>query len=158
MYSIEFAQPGDETAIHHIIEVLAEYEHAADEVIATPEMLATWLFERDLCECLIAKAGGGEVVGIALYFYTYSTWLGRRGIHLEDLCVLPEWRGQGIGTALLKRLAQVAVERDCGRLEWDCLDWNEPSLEFYRKLGAQELGEWVGLRLSGESLHTLASS
>ena len=155
MYAIRFAGPQDVAGIHRIIEVLAAYEHASGEVIATPEMLASWMFERKVCECLVAVEGE-EIVGIALFFHNYSTWLGRGGIYLEDLCVLPEWRGQGIGTALLSRLAQVAVERGCGRLEWSCLDWNTPSIEFYESLGAVPLDEWTTYRVAGDTLTALA--
>ena len=138
-----------------MIKELADYEHALDEVIATPELLAEWLFERKTCECLILSTGG-EDVGMALFFHNFSTWLGRGGIYLEDLYVKPEHRGKGFGTALLAKLAQIALERGCGRLEWACLDWNTPSIEFYKSLGAQTMDEWTVYRLTGDTLEAMA--
>ena len=155
MHGIRFAAPGDEHVILGLIRELAEYEHALDEVIATPELLAEWLFERKTCECLILSTGG-EDVGMALFFHNFSTWLGRGGIYLEDLYVKPEHRGKGFGTALLAKLAQVALERGCGRLEWACLDWNTPSIEFYKSLGAQPMDEWTVYRLTGDTLEAMA--
>ena len=155
MHGIRFAAPGDEHVILGLIRELAEYEHALDEVIATPELLAEWLFERKTCECLILSTGG-EDVGMALFFHNFSTWLGRGGIYLEDLYVKPEHRGKGFGTALLTKLAQVALERGCGRLEWACLDWNTPSIEFYKSLGAQTMDEWTVYRLTGDTLEAMA--
>ena len=155
MHGIRFAAPGDEHVILGLIRELAEYEHALDEVIATPELLAEWLFERKTCECLILSAGG-EDVGMALFFHNFSTWLGRGGIYLEDLYVKPEHRGKGFGTALLAKLAQIALERGCGRLEWACLDWNAPSIAFYKSLGAQTMDEWTVYRLTGDTLEAMA--
>ena len=155
MHGIRFAAPGDEHIILGLIRELAEYEHALDEVIATPELLAEWLFERKTCECLILSTGG-EDVGMALFFHNFSTWLGRGGIYLEDLYVKPEHRGKGFGTALLAKLAQIALERGCGRLEWACLDWNTPSIEFYKSLGAQTMDEWTVYRLTGDTLEAMA--
>ena len=155
MHGIRFAAPGDEHVILGLIRELAEYEHALDEVIATPELLAEWLFERKTCECLILSTGG-EDVGMALFFHNFSTWLGRGGIYLEDLYVKPEFRGRGHGTALLAKLAQTALERGCGRLEWSCLDWNTPSIEFYKSLGAQPMEEWTVYRLAGQTLEEMA--
>ena len=155
MHGIMFAAPGDEHVILGLIRELAEYEHALDEVIATPELLAEWLFERKTCECLILSTGG-EDVGMALFFHNFSTWLGRGGIYLEDLYVKPEHRGKGFGTALLAKLAQIALERGCGRLEWACLDWNTPSIEFYKSLGAQTMDEWTVYRLTGDTLEAMA--
>lgn len=155
MHGIRFAAPGDEHVILGLIRELAEYEHALDEVIATPELLAEWLFERKTCECLILSTGG-EDVGMALFFHNFSTWLGRGGIYLEDLYVKPEHRGKGFGTALLAKLAQIALERGCGRLEWACLDWNTPSIEFYKSLGAQTMDEWTVYRLTGDTLAAMA--
>ena len=155
MHGIRFAAPGDEHVILGLIRELAEYEHALDEVIATPELLAEWHFERKTCECLILSTGG-EDVGMALFFHNFSTWLGRGGIYLEDLYVKPEHRGKGFGTALLAKLAQIALERGCGRLEWACLDWNTPSIEFYKSLGAQTMDEWTVYRLTGDTLEAMA--
>lgn len=155
MHSIRFAAPGDEHVILGLIKELADYEHALDEVIATPELLAEWLFERKTCECLILSTEG-EDVAMALFFHNFSTWLGRGGIYLEDLYVKPEHRGKGFGTALLAKLAQVALERGCGRLEWACLDWNAPSIAFYKSLGAQTMDEWTVYRLTGDTLEAMA--
>ena len=155
MHGIRFAAPGDEHVILGLIRELAEYEHALDEVIATPELLAEWLFERKTCECLILSTEG-EDAGMALFFHNFSTWLGRGGIYLEDLYVKPEHRGKGFGTALLGKLAQIALERGCGRLEWACLDWNTPSIEFYKSLGAQPMDEWTVYRLTGDTLEAMA--
>ena len=157
MHGIRFAAPGDEHVILGLIRELAEYEHALDEVIATPELLAEWLFERKTCECLILSTGG-EDVGMALFFHNFSTWLGRAGIYLEDLFVLPQYRGRGHGKALLRALAKPAIERGCGRLEWACLNWNQPSIDFYLSLGAERMTEWNVYRLTGETLRTLAES
>ena len=155
MRQIRFAAPGDERVILELICGLAEYEHALDEVIATPQLLAEWLFERKTCECLILNDEGQDV-GMALFFHNFSTWLGRGGIYLEDLYVKPEFRGRGHGTALLAKLAQTALERGCGRLEWSCLDWNTPSIEFYKSLGAQPMEEWTVYRLAGQTLEEMA--
>ena len=113
------------------------------------------IFEKQKAEVIFAVENGKEV-GIALFFYNFSTFLGRAGIHLEDLFVLPEYRGRGHGKALIKEVARIAVERDCGRLEWSCLDWNEPSIKFYLSLGADPLDEWTLYRLTGEGLKKLA--
>ena len=155
MRQIRFAAPGDEHVILELICGLAEYEHALDEVVDTPQLLAEWLFERKTCECLILNDEGQDV-GMALFFHNFSTWLGRGGIYLEDLYVKPEFRGRGHGTALLAKLAQTALERGCGRLEWSCLDWNTPSIEFYKSLGAQPMEEWTVYRLAGQTLEEMA--
>lgn len=146
-----FAAPGDEGTILTFIHALAAYEHMEDQVIATEELLCEWLFQRQKAEVLLAQAEG-EVVGIALFFHNFSTFLGRAGIYLEDLFVLPQHRGKGYGKAILKRLAKIAVERQCGRLEWSCLDWNQPSIDFYRSMGAVSMDEWTVYRLTGETL------
>ena len=122
------AVPGDEELILSFIRALAEYEHMSDQVIATPEILREWLFEKKTAEVIFAEAEG-KAVGYALFFHNFSTFLGRAGIYLEDLFVLPEERGSGYGKALLKELARITVERGCGRLEWACLDWNQPSID-----------------------------
>ena len=149
------AQPGDEGKILHFIECLAEYEHMSDDVVATEELLREWIFEKQKAEVLFAMLNGEEV-GFALFFHNFSTFLGRAGIYLEDLFVLPEYRGQGCGKALLRKLAQTAVERGCGRLEWSCLDWNQPSIDFYLSLGAKPMDEWTTYRLTGETLLNMA--
>ena len=150
------AVPGDEELILSFIAALAEYEHMSDQVVATPELLREWIFERGKAEVIFAQVEG-KAVGFALFFHNFSTFLGRAGIYLEDLFVLPEERGQGYGKALLKELARIAVERGCGRLEWACLDWNQPSIDFYTKrMGAVPMGEWTTYRLTGLTLEAAA--
>jgi len=126
-----------------------------DDVVATEEILNEWLFDRRVAEAFFALEGETEV-GFALYFHNFSTFLGRGGIYLEDLFVLPEHRGKGYGKAILTHLAQIARERGCGRLEWACLDWNQPSIDFYRSLGATPMDEWTVYRVSGNGLQQLA--
>ena len=155
--SYRFATEDDVPVILDLIKRLAEYEKAADQVVATEELLRESLFVHPKAEVLLAVVGGREV-GFAVFFHSYSTWLGRAGIFLEDLFVLPEERGKGYGKGLLVRLAEIAVERGCGRLEWNCLDWNEPSIEFYLSLGAEQMGCWTTYRLEGETLDALARS
>lgn len=146
------AVPGDEPIILNFIHALAEYEHMEDQVVATPELLREWIFEKNKAEVLFAMEEGREV-GIALFFHNFSTFLGRAGIYLEDLFVLPEYRGKGYGKGLLKQLAAIAAERGCGRLEWACLDWNTPSIDFYTKrMHAVPLDEWTVYRLTGDTL------
>ena len=146
------AVPGDETLILHFIRALADYEHMAGQVVATPALLREWIFERQKAEVLFAVAGGKEV-GFALFFHNFSTFLGRAGIYLEDLFVLPQERGKGYGKALLKELARITLERGCGRLEWACLDWNQPSIDFYTKgMRAVPMDQWTVYRLTGEAL------
>ena len=155
--TFRLAQPGDEALILSFIRALAEYEHMADQVVATPELLREWIFEKKKAEVIFAQAGE-KTVGFALFFHNFSTFLGRAGIYLEDLFVLPEERGHGYGKALLKHLAHLAVERGCGRLEWSWLDWNTPSIEFYTKgMEAVPMDEWTVYRLTGETLEAAAS-
>ncbi len=150
--SFRMAVPGDEEVILTFIRALADYEHMLDEVVATPELLREWIFEKKKAEVLFALEEGAEV-GIALFFHNFSTFLGRAGIYLEDLFVLPEYRGRGYGKGLLKKLAAIAVERGCGRLEWACLDWNTPSIDFYTKrMQAVPMDEWTVYRLTGDTL------
>lgn len=155
--SIRFATEDDVPVILDLIKQLAEYEKAADQVVATQELLEESLFEKHAAEVLLAIAGG-KAVGFALFFHSYSTWLGRAGIFLEDLFVLPEERGKGYGKSLLQQLAQIAIDRCCGRLEWNCLDWNEPSIHFYLSLGAEKMDCWTTYRLEGATLKALASN
>lgn len=157
MVTFRFAQPEDAALILRFIRGLAEYEKLSDEVVATEELLREWIFEKGKAEVLFAVADGTEV-GFALFFHNFSTFLGRAGIYLEDLFVLPEHRGHGYGKALLKRLAAIAVERGCGRLEWSCLDWNAPSIAFYKSMGAVPMDEWTVYRLTGETLKRAAAS
>lgn len=137
------------------IKALADYEKMSDQVVATEELLKEWIFEKEKAEVLFVCEGEKEV-GFALFFHNFSTFLGRAGIYLEDLFVLPEYRGRGYGKALLKELAQITVERGCGGLEWACLDWNQPSIDFYRSLGAVPMDEWTTYRLTGDTLLEMA--
>lgn len=146
---------GDTELILKFIRDLAEYEHLADQVVAEPETLAGWLFERRVAEVVFAVCDGVEA-GFALYFHNFSTFLGRAGIYLEDLFVLPEYRGRGLGLGLMRYLARQCSERGCGRLEWSCLDWNTPSIGFYRSLGAVPQDGWTTYRLTGDALDALA--
>jgi GNAT superfamily N-acetyltransferase len=152
-----FAAEQDAALILDFIKDLAEYEKMSDLVVADEELLCEWIFEKKKAEVIFAMENGKEV-GFALFFHNFSTFLGRAGIYLEDLFVKPEYRGRGHGKALIKELARIAVERGCGRLEWCCLDWNRPSIDFYLSLGASPLDEWTTYRLTGDSLRTLAES
>ena len=145
----------DLAAVLAFIRELAEYEKMADQVVATEELLREWMFEKGAAEALIGEVDG-EAVGFALFFHNFSTFQGRAGVYLEDLYVRPEYRGRGFGRAFLRRLAAIAAERGCGRLEWSCLDWNTPSIEFYRALGAVPMDDWTVYRVAGESLAGLA--
>ncbi|MBQ0038016.1 MAG: GNAT family N-acetyltransferase [Clostridiales bacterium] len=151
-----YAERNDTALILQFIKGLAEYEHMADEVVATPDVLEEWLFERKKAEVLFVLEDGTEV-GFALFFHNFSTFLGRAGIYLEDLFVLPAYRGKGYGKQLLTKLAQIAVERGCGRLEWWCLDWNRPSIDFYRSMGAVPMDEWTVYRITGDTLQKLGA-
>jgi GNAT superfamily N-acetyltransferase len=156
--AIRAATREDVPVILALIRALAEYEKLLDQVVATEDAIARSLFgERPYAEALIASSDGRDI-GLALFFHNYSTFLGRPGIYLEDLFVIPEARGRGVGRALLARVAQIAVTRDCGRLEWAVLDWNQPAIDFYRHIGARQLDEWIVNRLTGESLRALADS
>ena len=150
-----YANKNDCGVILSFIKKLADYEKMSDQVVATEELLYEWIFEKKKAEVLFVCEGEKEV-GIALFFHNFSTFLGRAGIYLEDLFVLPEYRGMGYGKALLKRLAQITVERGCGRLEWACLDWNQPSIDFYRSLGTVPMDEWTTYRLTGNTLLEMA--
>lgn len=155
-FSIRFAAREDIPTILEFIRALAAYEKMEDQVIADETLLETWIFEKRKAEVLLAFEGDTPV-GFALFFHNFSTWLGRAGIYLEDLFVLPEYRGRGYGKLLLKRLARIAVQRGCGRLEWACLDWNEPSIALYKSVGATALDEWTTYRVTGDALLALAS-
>ena len=154
-FTISAATREDVPQILQFIRRLAEYEHLENEVVATEALLEEWLFDKEKAEVLIAREGETPI-GFALYFHNFSTFLGRAGIYLEDLFVLEEYRGRGYGKALLRRLAQIALERGCGRLEWCCLDWNQPSIEFYRSLGALPMSDWTTYRLTGDTLSNMA--
>jgi len=150
-----FAEKSDTALILQFIRELAEYEKMLSEVVATEELLKEWIFEKHKAEVIFALEDGVEV-GFALFFHNFSTFLGRAGIYLEDLYVKPEHRGKGYGKALLKKLAQIAVDRSCGRLEWWCLDWNKPSIDFYLSLGAEPMKDWTVYRFAGDTLNKLA--
>ena len=156
MLTIVPATAGDIADIHRLIVALAEYERLSEAVVSTEADIHTALFGvRPYAEVLLAKSGG-DTVGFALFFHNFSTFLGRPGLYLEDLFVLPERRGQGIGRSLLAALARVAVDRGCGRFEWSVLDWNEPAIGFYQRMGAQVMDEWRICRVTGEALARLA--
>src|SRR5215467_10572616 len=157
-FMIRQAHVEDVPIILELIRDLAAYERAPDEVTATEQQLVDVLFgERPAAEVLLAFEGQSSV-GFAVYFYNFSTWLGRPGLYLEDLFVKPEKRGKGYGRALLVELAKIARERDCGRMEWAVLDWNEPAIKFYRALGAKPMHEWTVFRLTREEIAKLADS
>ncbi len=153
--TIRFAEREDIPKIFDFIKGIAEYEKMSDEVVATEATLEEWLFDRKIAEVIFAVENGKEV-GFALFFHNFSTFVGRGGIYLEDLYVYPEHRGKGYGKALLKKLAAIAVERNCGRLEWCCLNWNKPSIDFYLSLGATPMTEWTTYRVAGDTLKSLA--
>lgn len=152
---IRFATEKDTALILQFIKALAAYENMTDEVVASEALLREWIFEKKKAEVIFALEEGVEV-GFALFFHNFSTFLGRAGIYLEDLFVKPEYRGRGYGKGLLKALAKIARSRGCGRLEWWCLDWNKPSIDFYCSLGAQPMDEWTTYRIAGETLDALA--
>jgi GNAT superfamily N-acetyltransferase len=155
---IQPATERDVPLILRLIKSLAEYERLSDRVVATEADLRTTLFgSRPAAEVVIAYVGG-EPVGYALWFHTFSTFLGKRGLYLEDLFVEPAWRSKGIGRALLAHLAGVAAERDCGRIEWSVLTWNESAIRFYESIGATAISEWTVYRLTGDALSKMAQS
>lgn len=151
------AEEADVKLILKFIKDLAEYEKLLHEVVATEELLKEWLFEKNKAEVIFPVADGKEV-GFALFFHNFSTFLGRAGIYLEDLYINPEYRGLGYGKATLQELARIAVERGCGRLEWWCLDWNKPSIDFYLSLGAEPMEDWTVFRISGSTLNKLSEA
>ena len=158
MSQVEFrrAEEKDAALILRFIRELAAYEKLDGQVVATEELLREWIFEKGKAEVLFPVENGVEV-GFALFFHNFSTFLGRAGLYLEDLYIRPEHRGKGYGKATLQKLARIAVERGCGRLEWSCLDWNTPSISFYLSLGAEPMEEWTVYRLSGEKLSRMAA-
>lgn len=145
----------DAPLILRFIKELAEYEKMENDVVADEKTLKTWIFDNKKAEVIFALEDGKEV-GFALFFHNFSTFLGRVGIYLEDLYVKKECRGKGYGKALLKKLASIAVERGCGRLEWSCLDWNKPSIDFYLSMGAEQMSDWTVYRVAGDKLAELA--
>lgn len=153
--NFSFAKREDTDLILYFIKELALYEKMLDEVVADEKTLEEWIFDKQKAEVIFVTENEKEV-GFALFFHNFSTFLGRAGIYLEDLFVLPEFRGRGYGKALLKRLAAIAVERGCGRLEWWCLDWNKPSIDFYLSLGAEPMSDWTTYRITGDTLRRMA--
>ncbi len=152
--TFRFAERKDTPLILKFIRELADYEKMLDEVVADEKTLEEWIFDRQKAEVLFAVAEGKEV-GFALFFHNFSTFLGRAGIYLEDLFVQPEYRGRGYGKGILKKLAAIALERGCGRLEWWCLDWNKPSIDFYLSLGAEPMSDWTVYRIAGDTLRKM---
>lgn len=155
--TFRYAEEQDTALILYFIKELAKYENMLDKVTATEEELKKWLFENKRAEAIFAMVNGIEV-GFALFFHNFSTFLGRAGIYLEDLYVKPEYRGCGYGKAILNKLAEIAVERGCGRLEWWCLNWNKPSIDFYLSLGAEPMKDWTVYRIDGDTLANMADS
>ena len=153
--TIRYAQERDIPQILYFINELAIYENMLDDVVSTEGLLREWIFEKQKAEVLLAEEDGIPV-GFALFFHNFSTFLGRAGIYLEDLFVMPEHRGKGYGKALLRRLAQITMEQGCGRLEWSCLDWNKPSIDFYLSLDAIPMDQWTVYRLTGDTLRRMA--
>lgn len=150
-----YAERKDVGLILRFIRDLADYENLLSEVVASEALLEEWLFDKEKAEVIFALENNTEV-GFALFFHNFSTFLGRAGIYLEDLYVMPEHRGKGYGKGLLRSLAQIAVERGCGRLEWWCLDWNRSSIDFYLSMGAVPMDEWTVYRIAGDTLNKLA--
>ncbi len=150
-----YAEEADIPVILEFIKGLAEYEKMSDQVVATEELLHEWLFEKKKAEVILISVSGREI-GFALFFHNFSTFLGCAGIYLEDLYILPEYRNCGYGKGMLKQLAKTAVERGCKRLDWSCLDWNQPSIDFYLSLGAEQMQDWTVYRLAGETLEKAA--
>lgn len=155
-FKLRFAEIEDVALILGFIRELAEYEKMLPEVVATEEVLRESLFERKIAEVIIGEYKD-KPIAFALFFHNFSTFLGSPGIYLEDLYVKPEMRGNGLGRIILSYLAKLAVDRKCGRLEWWCLDWNEPSIKFYKQMGAVPMDDWTVYRVSDEALYKLAS-
>ncbi|MET4695588.1 GNAT family N-acetyltransferase [Endozoicomonas lisbonensis] len=155
---IRKANIDDASLILSFVKELAIYEKAENEVIATVEDIEKNLFDESTTTEAVICLYGGKPVGFAVYFLNFSTWLGKNGLYLEDLYVSPEFRGCGAGKKMLKHLAQLAVEYNCGRFEWSVLDWNEPAIKFYESIGAKSQSEWVGYRLQGQALESFAKS
>ncbi len=153
--TFRFAEEQECALILDFIRQLAAYERLSGQVVATEELLREWIFEKRKAEVLFV-CEQDQAVGFALFFHNFSTFLGRAGIYLEDLFVLPAYRGKGYGKELLRKLARITVERGCGRLEWSCLDWNQESIDFYLSLGAVPMEEWTSYRLTGSTLEEMA--
>lgn len=151
------AERRDVPLILQFIRDLAAYEHMERDAVATEALLEQWLFTRPTAEVIFAVLDGTEI-GFALFFHNFSTFLGQPGIYLEDLYILPQYRGRGYGKRMLQALAHIAVARGCGRLEWSCLNWNQPSIDFYLSLGAQPMQDWTVYRVAGETLQALGNT
>ncbi len=149
--TFRYAEEKDTGLVLEFIRGIAAYEKLLDEVVATEESLHEWMFEKKLVEVIFAEAEG-DTVGFALFFQNFSTFVGRAGLYLEDIFVKPQYRKKGYGKAIFRKLAQIAVERGCQRFEWVCLDWNQPSIDFYRSMGAVPMDEWTIYRLSGDAI------
>lgn len=154
-FSYRYANRQDVPLVLRFIKELADYEEMLSEVIADEATLEEWLFDKEKAEVIFALEGEKEV-GFALFFHNFSTFLGRAGIYLEDLYVSPAYRGRGYGKGLLRQLAKIAAQRGCGRLEWWCLDWNRPSIDFYLSMGAEPMSDWTVYRIAGDTLQQLA--
>ena len=157
-FRFRYAEEEDAGLILEFVRELAEYEKMSDEVVATEELMKEWIFEKKKAEVIFALADDGQEVGFALFFHNFSTFLGRAGIYLEDLFVKPEFRGKDYGKGLLQELARIAVERGLGRLEWACLNWNQPSIDFYLSLGAQPMSDWTVYRITGKTLEEMGKA
>ncbi len=153
--TFRYAERKDTALILQFIKELADYEKMSDEVVADESTLETWIFDKQKAEVIFALSDGVEI-GFAVFFHNFSTFLGRAGIYLEDLYVKPEYRGKGYGKAILKNLARIAVERGCGRLEWWCLNWNKPGIDFYLSMEAVPMSDWTVYRISGDTLKRLS--
>jgi GNAT superfamily N-acetyltransferase len=158
LIDIQKAEVNDVPLILEFIQGLAEYERLRDSCIATEEKLRETLFSTNPAAEVIIARFDGEPMGFALFFHNYSTFLAQRGVYLEDLFVKPEARGKGVGFALLSELARIAIDRDCGRLEWAVLDWNDLAIDFYKRIGAMPMNEWTTFRMTGDRLAELARS
>lgn len=156
-FKIRFAEKEDVSLILDLIKELADYEKLLDQVVATEEVLHESLFVKESAEVIIGEYKN-EVVGFALFFHNFSTFIGKAGLYLEDLYVKPDFRGKGIGKELFSFLAKIAKERECERFEWWCLDWNKSSIAFYKKLGAKPMEDWTVFRLTGKELDDLAKN
>ncbi|MCP4679134.1 MAG: GNAT family N-acetyltransferase [Deltaproteobacteria bacterium] len=155
-FELRFATSDDAETIHRFISELAEYERDPKAVEVTPEILRRQMMsKRPPFECLVVEEIGASPIGFALFFHNYSTWKGQSGLYIEDIFVSPEYRGNGIGQALIRELASIARDRNCGRMEWAVLDWNEPAIDFYKRHGAKPLEDWTIYRLTGKALEGL---
>lgn len=156
--SISAARPEEVGLIHHMIHEMAIYEKCESDFVTDEATLYRSLFEEHAAECmLLREAGSDEVIGFTVFFHNFSTFVGRKGLYVEELFIVPEKRGKGYGTATLRYLAQLAVERNCGRMEWICLDWNKPALSVYRAIGAEPLDEWTVQRMTEPELKAFAN-